>query len=235
MIYIRRDKLKFIFMVCVLILSASIIYRLLQTSPESTLTHFVDSSGRVNTVKLKSDHHKNDGPRGGKCGLPAPCPRRDFAFKISSGATSIIGPQICFDGKMLIKKEIRGNHQGINVVVINEKTGEHIKTGSFNMWNGDVRVLIAFLKSIEDGSLVLMATMDDPATKLNEEARTLITELGSSYISKVKFRDNWVFVGGKNTITQVSFEQHLKNDRKTNKYESWPEMIEIEGCIPQLE
>ncbi|XP_051548412.1 protein FAM3C-like isoform X4 [Myxocyprinus asiaticus] len=178
---------------------------------------------------------QHQSPRDGKCGLSVPCPGKDFAFKISSGVTSIIGPQICFEGKMIIKKEIRGNRQGISIVVINEKTGEHSKTASFNMWNGDVRDLIAFLKSIEDGSVVLMASFDDPATKLNEEARTLITELGSSYISKVKFRDNWIFVGGKKTMTQAFFEQHMKNDRKTNKYESWPEMIEMEGCIPRLE
>ncbi|XP_051978831.1 protein FAM3C-like [Xyrauchen texanus] len=232
MIYIRRDKLKFISMVCVLIISVSLIYRLLQT----------DSLREADSVKLKFDHHKDDGPRAGKCGLSAPCPGHDFAFKVSSGATSIVGPQICFEGKMIIKKKSRGNRQGISIVVINEKTGEHRKTGSFNMWNEDVRDLIAFLKSTEDGSIVLMASFDVPATKLNEEARrlneearTLITELGSSYISKVKFRDNWIFVGGKKTMIQAFFEQHLKNDRKTNKYESWPEMIEMEGCIPRLE
>ncbi|XP_051548411.1 protein FAM3C-like isoform X3 [Myxocyprinus asiaticus] len=226
-------------MVCVLIISVSLIYRLLQTSPKLTLPSLVDSNSdslsEADSVKLKFDHHNDGGPRDGKCGLSVPCPGKDFAFKISSGVTSIIGPQICFEGKMIIKKEIRGNRQGISIVVINEKTGEHSKTASFNMWNGDVRDLIAFLKSIEDGSVVLMASFDDPATKLNEEARTLITELGSSYISKVKFRDNWIFVGGKKTMTQAFFEQHMKNDRKTNKYESWPEMIEMEGCIPRLE
>lgn len=39
------------------------------------------------------------GPKN-KCGLPKPCPGKDFAFKIYSGATNIVGPQICFEGKM---------------------------------------------------------------------------------------------------------------------------------------
>lgn len=36
----------------------------------------------------------------GKCGLAKPCPADGLAFKIYSGATNIVGPQICFDGKV---------------------------------------------------------------------------------------------------------------------------------------
>ncbi|XP_056107097.1 protein FAM3C isoform X2 [Rhinichthys klamathensis goyatoka] len=235
MIYVRREKLKFIFMMAALIISISFVLKLLQMNPELTVSNLVERSvGGGVYVPWKPDNHKNDGPKS-KCGLPKPCPGKDFAFKIYSGATNIIGPQICFDGKMIIEKDTRGNWPGINIAVINEKTGEHVNTGSFNMWNGKVEDLIEFLKSIEDGSLVLIASFDDPATKLNDEARALIADLGSSYISKIKFRDNWIFVGGKKTITHVSFETHMKNDRETNKYESWPEMIELEGCIPRID
>ncbi|XP_077066951.1 protein FAM3C isoform X3 [Siphateles boraxobius] len=235
MIYVRREKLKFVFMVAAIILSISFVLKLLQMNPELTVSNLVERSvGGGVYVQLKPDNHKDDGPKS-KCDLPKPCPGKDFAFKIYSGATNIIGPQICFEGKMIIEKDIRGNWLGINIAVINEKTGEHINTGSFNMWNGKVEDLIEFLKSIEDGSLVLMASFDDPATKLNDEARALIGELGSSYISQIKFRDNWIFVGGKKTKTHVSFETHMKNDRETNKYESWPEMIEMEGCIPRID
>ncbi|XP_039513839.1 protein FAM3C isoform X2 [Pimephales promelas] len=234
MIYVRREKLKFIFMVAALIISISFVLKLLQMNPELTVSNLVERSvGGGVYSPWKPDDHKNDGPKS-KCGLPKPCPGKDFAFKIYSGATNIIGPQICFEGKMIIQKDTRGNWPGINIAVINEKTGEHVKTGIFNMWNGKVEELIEFLKSIEDGSLVLIASFDDPATKLNDEARELIADLGSSYISKIKFRDNWIFVGGKKTLTHVSFEKHLKNDRETNKYESWPEMIELEGCIPRI-
>ncbi|XP_026100903.1 protein FAM3C-like isoform X2 [Carassius auratus] len=235
MIYIRREKIRFVLMVTALIISISLVLKLLQANPELTLSNLVErSEGGAASFQLKTDDPKDDGPRG-KCGLAKPCAGNDYTFKIYSGATNIIGPQICFEGKMIIEKDRRGKRPGINIAVINEKTGEHIKTGIFNMWNGKVEELIEFLKSIEDGSLVLIATFDDPATKLNDEARTLIAELGSSYISQLKFRDNWLFVGGKNTRTQVTFEQHLKNDRKTNKYESWPEMIEMEGCIPRID
>ncbi|XP_016378693.1 protein FAM3C-like isoform X2 [Sinocyclocheilus rhinocerous] len=235
MIYMRREKLRFVFVVAALIISVSLVLKLLQMDPELTLSDLVERSvGGAASYQLKPDNHKDDGPKG-KCGLPKPCPGNDYTFKIYSGATNIIGPRICFEGKMIIEKDTRGNRRGINIAIINEKTGEHVNTGSFNMWNGKVEELIEFLKSIEDGSLVLIATFDDPATKLNDEARTLIAELGSSYIFQLKFRDNWVFVGGKKTTTKISFEQHIKNDRETNKYESWPEIIELEGCIPRID
>uniref|UniRef100_A0A8C0XVR6 Zgc:101783 n=1 Tax=Cyprinus carpio carpio TaxID=630221 RepID=A0A8C0XVR6_CYPCA len=248
MIYIRRvgplvlhkrqrgkKKLRFVFMVAALIISACLVFKLLQMDPELTLSDLVERSvGGAASYQLKPDNHKDDGSKG-KCGLPKPCPENNYTFKIYSGATNIIGPRICFEGKMIIEKDTRGNRRGINIAVINEITGEHVNTGSFNMWNGKVEELIEFLKSIEDGSLVLIASFDDPATKLNDEARTLIAELGSSYISQLKFRDNWVFVGGKKTITNISFEQHIKNDRETNKYEGWPEIIEMEGCIPRTD
>lgn len=240
MIYVRREKLKFILMVAAFMISIGLVFKLLQINPEVTLSNLIERSvDEMHLVPSKPDVGKKmmeikpNVPKA-KCDLAKPCPAGGLAFKMYSGATNIVGPQICFDGKMLIQKETRGNWLGINIAVINEETGEHVKTGSFNMWTGKVEELIEFLKSIEDGSFVLITTFDDPYTKLNDEARTLLAELGSAFISKIGFRDNWIFVGGKNTLARVYFEQHMKNDRDTNKYDGWPEMIEMEGCIPRL-
>ncbi|XP_066490064.1 protein FAM3C isoform X2 [Tiliqua scincoides] len=123
--------------------------------------------------------------------------------------------------------------RGINVALVNGKTGEAVDTKYFDMWGGDVAPFIDFLKTIQDGTIVLMATYDDGATKLNEEARKLIAELGSTSITNLGFRDNWVFCGGKGIKTKSPFEQHIKNNKDTNKYEGWPEVVEMEGCIPQ--
>ena len=30
-----------------------------------------------------------------------------------------------------------------------------------------------------------------------------------------------------------SIPQHMKNSKHTNKYEGWPEALEMEGCIPR--
>lgn len=43
--------------------------------------------------------------------------------------------------------------------------------------------------------------------RLNEDARKLIAELGSSSVKSLGFRDNWVFVGGKGASVQNNFEK----------------------------
>lgn len=43
--------------------------------------------------------------------------------------------------------------------------------------------------------------------RLNDEARKLVADLGSSVISNLGFRDNWIFVGGKGIKTKSPFEQ----------------------------
>lgn len=44
-------------------------------------------------------------------------------------------------------------------------------------------------------------------SRLNEEARKLIADLGSTSITNLGFRDNWVFCGGKGIKTKSPFEQ----------------------------
>ncbi|NWH44077.1 FAM3C protein, partial [Fregata magnificens] len=98
--------------------------------------------------------------------------------------------------------------RGINVALVNEKLGAFLflKIFVFSLFS-DVAPFIEFLKSIQDGTIVLMGTYDDGATKLNEEARKLIAELGSTSITNLGFRDNWVFCGGKGVKTKSPFEQ----------------------------
>lgn len=168
-----------------------------------------------------------------KCGISKACPEKHFAFKMASGAANVVGPKICLEDNVLMSGVKNNVGRGINIALVNGKTGEVIDTKFFDMWGGDVAPFIEFLKTIQDGTVVLMATYDDGATKLTDEARRLIAELGSTSITSLGFRDNWVFCGGKGIKTKSPFEQHIKNNKETNKYEGWPEVVEMEGCIPQ--
>uniref|UniRef100_A0A8D3BKT9 ILEI/PANDER domain-containing protein n=1 Tax=Scophthalmus maximus TaxID=52904 RepID=A0A8D3BKT9_SCOMX len=152
------------------------------------------------------------------------CPDNHFSFSIQSGAANVVAPKICLQNKMFIRQ----------FVSLTGKTGELIKTGNFDMYAGDVNPLIELLKSIETGSVVMMASYDEPASKLTDEARKLIAELGSSKVQALGFRDNWVFVGGKGAAMDSGFEKVTKNDRASNKYEDWPEILELKGCIPRF-
>lgn len=161
------------------------------------------------------------------------CPSDHFSFFIQSGAANVVGPKVCIQNKLVLGTALNNAGVGINVVIINGKTGEVTKTDHFDMYSGDVKPLIEFLQSIEHGSVVLMASFDEPSSKLSKDARDLIAELGSSAVQSLSFRDNWLFVGGKGASVKSNFEKHIKNDNKINKYENWPELIQLQGCIPK--
>uniref|UniRef100_A0A8C3RS17 FAM3 metabolism regulating signaling molecule D n=1 Tax=Chelydra serpentina TaxID=8475 RepID=A0A8C3RS17_CHESE len=160
-----------------------------------------------------------------KCGNQKSCPESSFAFKVISGAANVVGPSMCFENTM---RDSLG--RGLAGVGTN---GQLMKTGVFDMYSGDIKLLLDFLKAIQSGTIVIVASYDDPATKLNDEARKLFTSLGSSHASKLAFRDNWNFVGAKGLKNESPFEQHLKNEAAKNKYDGWPEVLEMEGCIPK--
>ncbi|XP_023686918.1 protein FAM3C-like isoform X2 [Paramormyrops kingsleyae] len=178
----------------------------------------------------KEFRHDPEGPSY-KCDLSRPCPPESFAFKMKSGIANVLGPKICLEDNILMSGVRNNVGRGLNIALVNRSTGIPIKTAYFDMWAGDVKLLINFLKSIEEGTLVMMATFDESSTKLNEEARKLISDLGSLSINKLGLRDNWIFVGAKGIKRKRPFEQHLVNNADTNKYEAWPDFVEMEGCI----
>ncbi|XP_044924148.1 protein FAM3A isoform X2 [Mustela putorius furo] len=151
-----------------------------------------------------------------KCGLPQPCPEEHLAFRMVSGAANVIGPKICLEDKMLMSSVQDNVGRGLNVALVN-----------------DVNDLLKFIRPLHEGTLVFVASYDDPATKMNEETRKLFSDLGSRNVKDLAFRDSWVFVGAKGVQNKSPFEQHVKNSKHTNKYEGWPEALEMEGCIPR--
>ncbi|XP_030282365.1 protein FAM3C-like isoform X2 [Sparus aurata] len=185
----------------------------------------VDKSSQT-AKKLPKD--KDEG-----CVMDTHCPDDHFSFYMRSGAANVVGPKICIQHKMVLGMIQNNAGEGLNIVIMNGKTGNITKTGHYNMYNNEVEPLIKFLKSIEDGSVVLIASWDEPSSNLNDEAKKLIADLGSSVVNSLGFRDNWLFVGGKGATVKSNFEKHLKNDPNLNKYEHWPELLELKGCIPK--
>ncbi|KAL2093585.1 hypothetical protein ACEWY4_010897 [Coilia grayii] len=183
-------------------------------------------------LKITSTSEKSKGVQH-KCGLKKSCPRGTFAFNMKTGAANVLPPKMCFNGETIMSSSMKNTGEGLNIAVINARTGDVMRTGTFNMWLGDIVSLEPFLEAIEENTLVLIVTFDDGSTKMTDKARGLIAELGSSAINKLAFRDNWVFAGGKGISGKSPFEQHIKNNRSNNKYENWPELLEMEGCLPQ--
>uniref|UniRef100_A0A8C5W945 FAM3 metabolism regulating signaling molecule D n=1 Tax=Microcebus murinus TaxID=30608 RepID=A0A8C5W945_MICMU len=167
-----------------------------------------------------------------KCDLSKPCPANFFAFKICSGAANVVGPSLCFENHMIMSPVKNNVGRGLNIALVNGTTGTVMRQKTFDMYSGDVQFLVKFLKEIPEGTLVLVASYDDPGTKMNSEVRQLFSSLGSSYADQLGFRDSWVFLGAKDLRSKSPFEQFLKNNPQTNKYEGWPELLELEGCVP---
>ncbi|TKC33968.1 hypothetical protein EI555_016549 [Monodon monoceros] len=168
-----------------------------------------------------------------KCGLPQPCPEEHLAFRVVSGAANVIGPKICLEDRMLMSSVKDNVGRGLNIALVNGVSGELIEARAFDMWAGDVNDLLKFIRPLHEGTLVFVASYDDPATKMNEETRKLFSDLGSKNVKDLAFRDSWVFVGAKGVQNKSPFEQHVKNSKHSNKYEGWPEALEMEGCIPR--
>lgn len=168
-----------------------------------------------------------------KCDLSKPCPDNYFAFKILSGAANVVGPSICFEDHMIMSPVKDNVGRGLNIALVNGTTGNVLSQASFDMYSGDPELLVKFLKAVPEDVLVLVASYDDPGTKMNDELRKLFSNLGSSYAKQLGFRDSWVFLGARDISNKSPFEQYLKNTPDTNKYEGWPELLELEGCVPR--
>lgn len=166
------------------------------------------------------------------CGEPKQCPDEQLSFYISSGAANFVAPRICLQNQMILGRLNNNAGVGLNIAVVNGTTGDLENTGNFDMYYGEITPLIEFLKNIKLGSIMFMTTYDDASTRLNSEARELIAGFGSSTIRTLGFRDNWIFIGGKE-VGSSNFEKHLQNQQMEKRFGAWPEMIELDGCIPK--
>uniref|UniRef100_A0A3B5M3S2 ILEI/PANDER domain-containing protein n=1 Tax=Xiphophorus couchianus TaxID=32473 RepID=A0A3B5M3S2_9TELE len=198
------------------LLAVFLAFQLLEINVEFKL-------GSVISLPESEAHTK---PAVHKCGLSKACPPGHMAFKLTSGAASVVGPRMCLEDKLLMSSVKNNVGRGINIALLNGKTGELIKTAYYDMWAGDICTVLT-------GCSCFFFMLFLWFFRLNDEARKLIADLGSSAVGNLSFRDNWIFVGGKGIKTKTPFEQHIKNSADTNKYEGWPEVLEMEGCIPQ--
>nr|XP_012645749.1 protein FAM3D isoform X2 [Microcebus murinus] len=151
-----------------------------------------------------------------KCDLSKPCPANFFAFKICSGAANVVGPSLCFENHMIMSPVKNNVGRGLNIALVNGTTGTVMRQKTFDMYSGDVQFLVKFLKEIPEGTLVLVASYDDPGTKMNSEVRQLFSSLGSSYADQLGFRDSWVFLGAKDLRSKSPFEQMRNRDLESS-------------------
>uniref|UniRef100_A0A3Q2X5Y9 FAM3 metabolism regulating signaling molecule D n=1 Tax=Haplochromis burtoni TaxID=8153 RepID=A0A3Q2X5Y9_HAPBU len=169
-----------------------------------------------------------------KCSLSRVCPPNHIALRIRSGAADIVGPTVCFDGKIIMSHALNNVGPGLNIAVINGSFDFLFFFFNFYTLTKDPKDILAHLKKIKRGMIVLVASFDDVTQKMTNEMREIFSEMGSTLIRSVKRRDSWVFAGRAGTKIKSLFEKQAVNDEKNNIYGGWPEMVEVGGCFPRV-
>ncbi|XP_056886163.1 protein FAM3C [Takifugu flavidus] len=196
-------------------------------------SNYIDRiKGKFKAVKTSADL---------KCRLSKVCPPDHFAMRLTSGAADVVGPQICFEGKIIMSHVLNNVGPGLNIAVIDGETGIVEKIGSINMQKGKGKrgeaeeEVLEYLKEIKPGMIVLVASFGDVTPKLTEEVRGLFAGMGSALVTSVKARDNWVFAGRAGGADRSLYEKTAVNEKKTNAYEGWPGQVEVGGCYPRTQ
>ncbi|XP_031956974.1 protein FAM3B isoform X1 [Corvus moneduloides] len=207
------------------------------------LGYFVAAHVPQNTVSIavfqemgKKPVLRAPAPKRQKCDHWSPCPPGNFAYRILSGGGKQRRAKICFEDEQLVSEGNDDAGSGINIAIVNYKTGKAISTKFFEMWTGDhSSEMTDFVRNAPEGTLLLMATHDDGSTKLKDDAKNLVEELGSTEIKNIKFRSSWVFIAAKGFKLPDNLQKEKINhsDQKKNRYNGWPAEIQIEGCIPR--
>ncbi|XP_043098178.1 protein FAM3C [Puntigrus tetrazona] len=162
------------------------------------------------------------------------CPVEHFPFHIRSGVANAVAAKICFNNTIIMGGIKNNAGQGLNVVLANGESGKVLRNNNFNLASKDHKELIVFLKTLNPGNIVLVASNFDSTQKLTDEIRDIFTTLGSTMIKSLKPRDSWVFAGAYGIKEASPFEKLIQTDMRSNMYEDWPEMGEIIGCFPRI-
>nr|XP_039270769.1 protein FAM3C-like [Styela clava] len=167
------------------------------------------------------------------CDMKIKCnAEKELPVQIVSGAANIIGPSICVGGTWILSNSKGNVHRGLNVAVIDGRTGAMLRTKVFDLYEVDSTEFETFLNELDENEVIIMTTYDDATQRLKDSTKDMLAKLGSTECKTLGFRDNWIFVAGKK-LDKV-FEKYIRSEKDKNKYGNWPAAITLEECIPML-
>ncbi|XP_056316386.1 protein FAM3C-like isoform X2 [Danio aesculapii] len=137
------------------------------------------------------------------------CPVNHFPFHLHSGVADVVAAKICFNNTVIMGGIRNNAGQGLNIVFANGQTGEVLRNNYFNMESTDPKKLLAFLKTLKPGNILLVASHMDPTPKLTDEIKDAFTALGSTMVKSLKERDNWLFASTYGETKASRFEKGL--------------------------
>ncbi|XP_048722085.1 protein FAM3B isoform X3 [Caretta caretta] len=198
--------------------------------PEDSMSSAIENIQRIGEKPVL----KAPPPKRQKCDHWSPCSPGSYAYRVLSGGGKEKLAKICFEDELLISEQKGNVGRGINIAIVNYKTGKVISTEFFDMWEGDFSgPMTTFIKNAPQGSLLLMVTHDDGSSRLKDGAKKAIAELGSKEIWNLKFRSSWAFIAAKgfNLPDNIQKEKINHSENIKNRYNGWPAEIQIEGFL----
>ncbi|XP_069801075.1 protein FAM3B [Dendropsophus ebraccatus] len=229
--FLSSNTLKIVGLICASLCAWYMGYLFAEILPEDSLQTAIGSMQKIGIKPVI----KAPPPKPQKCAAWRTCSPSEAVYRIRSGGGNGIQPDICLEDETLLGGIKKDGKRGINIAVVNRETLKVISTQSFDMWEGDFSgAMIDFINKAPNGALLLIASYDDPFTKLTEDAKKTFESLGSKEVRNLKFRSQWVFLTIKGGTVPDNIEREkVIHSGSNNRYSGWPAEIQIDGCLPK--
>ncbi|VIO87790.1 conserved hypothetical protein [Brugia malayi] len=163
------------------------------------------------------------------CGHPEKCPEDEIPMLFYSGKDKDDSPRLCVNGRLIIDRDLNSAGRGLNLVVIDSKTHQVMRTGHYDTYLEDSSALVLFLEQLSPGEIVAVISFDEASNSLSDMAKHIFYELGSSLIHRLKFRASWYFIGQKGIDGYTPFE-----DMNLPSGNDWAKPIRQTICVPSV-
>lgn len=152
--------------------------------------------------------HPTPGPIDPECQIDEKCTGEQVPYKIISGDGMDKYPMICFNGKLIVSKNMKDNKigRGINLLVIDQGTFEIKTQDSYDTFTDDAHFFRYIKTSTSDGDIVVMASYDEMANGLRDTTIQFMENFGSQLFKNIKFRDSFVMIGQKGVAKGKAIE-----------------------------
>uniref|UniRef100_A0A8R1XTN2 ILEI/PANDER domain-containing protein n=1 Tax=Onchocerca volvulus TaxID=6282 RepID=A0A8R1XTN2_ONCVO len=163
------------------------------------------------------------------CGHSENCPEDEIPMFFYSGKDKDDSPQLCVNGRLIIDRNLNSAGRGLNLVVIDSKTHQVMRTGHYDTYLEDSSALVLFLEQLSPGEILAVISFDEASNSLSDMAKHIFYELGSSLIYRLKFRASWYFIGQKGIDGYTPFE-----DMNLPSGNDWAKPIRQSICVPSV-
>ncbi|WP_152428491.1 interleukin-like EMT inducer domain-containing protein [Methyloferula stellata] len=119
------------------------------------------------------------------------------------------------------------NSRGLNVVVIDETTGQATFTRSYDTCgsSAEADAFAAMVEALPTGRIVAIAVCDEAQNNLTERAKRACESLGSRQIRNLQYRGSWAIIGKKGAQSTSVPEALSNNSPASARYWLFPDSL----------